>query len=278
MKKENTYQSINQRINQSVRHYRVPYRIEKDAALNSLMNRIGNEERSPEKTMVMPHWMRTVAAVAAVLLLVFISGHLLFTQKISNTGKEVVTLRLPDHSRVVLAAQSQVKYNKLTWNRKVKLNGKAYFEVKKGSTFQVNTPGGNVQVLGTRFLVEGKDDQMEVICFEGRVKAANRQDEVLLAAGSGVRLSPNEKQLTTAGRDAYPGIAKYTAVYTNAELDKVLKDMSAFFGVRVSNQVKQNRYFTGSLNTGNMETALTIVTSSLKLDYKIGQDNTVVIY
>jgi len=87
-----------------------------------------------------------------------------------------------------------------------------------------------------------------------------------------------QKQVTMAEKDDYPGIAKFTTGYSNAELDKVLKDMGSFFGVTVNNHVKQNRYFTGSLNTGNLETALTILTTSLKLDYKIGKDNTVVIY
>jgi ferric-dicitrate binding protein FerR (iron transport regulator) len=277
MKKEILVQSINQRINQSVRYYRFPHRIEKEAALNSVLRKIREEAPSYTYTVHIPLWARTVAAIAAVLILVFISGMIISTENVRNTGKEVVTLRLPDRSRVILADQSSVRFNKLFWNRKVNLKGKAYFEVKKGSTFQVCTPKGNVKVLGTRFLVEGKIEQLQVICFEGKVKASFGNEEAVLVSGSGIRMNRDEKQVKITEKEDYPGIARFSAGYSNVVLDNVLKDLESFFGIKIDNRVKQSRYFTGKLDTGNLETALTIITSSLGLHYKIGDDNTVII-
>jgi transmembrane sensor len=277
MKKEISYQSINQRINQSVRYYRFPNRIEKEAALNSVLRKIREDAPVQTNTVRIPLWMRTVAAVAAVLILVFISGMIISTENVRNTGKEVVSLRLPDRSRVILADQSSVRFNKLFWNRKVNLTGKAYFEVKKGSVFQVSTPRGNVKVLGTRFLVEGKNEQLQVVCFEGKVKASFGNEEAVLVSGSGIRMTKNEKLVKITEKEDYPGIARFSAGYSNTELEDVLKDLGSFFGVKIDNRIKQSRYFTGKLDTGNLETALTIVTSSLGLGFKIGNDNTVII-
>jgi ferric-dicitrate binding protein FerR (iron transport regulator) len=45
----------------------------------------------------------------------------------------------------------------------------AYFQVKKGQTFSVNTTDGVVKVLGTHFNVKQRKNYFEVNCFEGLV-------------------------------------------------------------------------------------------------------------
>jgi transmembrane sensor len=278
MNKDTTYQSINQRINQSVKYYRVPYTVEKDTALNSLLNRIKEDSPHHSRFISLPVWTRTVAAVAAVVLVVFVSGILITSQNIRNEEKEVVVFRLPDQSRVILANESSVNFNRFFWNRKVNLKGKAYFEVMKGRTFQVNTLKGNIEVLGTRFVVDDKNDQLQVVCFEGKVKTTFRGEEVILVPGSGIRFSPDQKQVSLNEKEEYPGIAMFSVEYNNAELVSVVKDLESFFGVQIDSNVKQPRYFSGSLNTGNLETALSIVTVSLQLEYKIQSDTSVLIY
>mgnify|MGYP007017525220 CR=1 FL=1 len=115
MKKDKTYQSISQRINQSAKYYRVPYTVEKDTALNSLLNRIKEDTPHPSRFISLPVWTRTVAAVAAVVLVVFVSGILITSQNIRNEGNEVVVFRLPDQSRVILANESSVNFNRFFW-------------------------------------------------------------------------------------------------------------------------------------------------------------------
>jgi transmembrane sensor len=278
MKKEETYQSINQRINQSVRNYRVPYSVEKDTALNSILKRIREEKPQLKKVVSFQAWSRTVAAIAAVVVVTFISGMLLTTQNFRNNGKEVATLRLPDQSRVILDGKSSVRFNKLFLNRKVHLNGKAYFEVAKGSTFQVATSKGKVEVLGTRFMVDNRNEKLQVVCFEGKVKATFKDEQIVLVPGTGIRFSPDQKQVKIKENEEYPGFARFSMEYNNAELETVVKDMESFFGVQIDCQVKQSRYFSGTLNTGTLETALSIVTESLQLEYKIQSDKSIIIF
>ena len=57
-----------------------------------------------------------------------------------------------------------------------------------------------------------------------------------------------------------------------------MEDMESFFGVRIENRAGQERYFTGTINTGNLETALSIVTVSLRLQYDIRNDRSIIVY
>jgi transmembrane sensor len=278
MKKDFTYQSINQRINQSVRYFRVPANVGKEAALNSLLDKVRESTPQKNKEFSLPVWTKAIAAVAAILILVFISGALISTQNVKNRGADVVTLRLPDHSRVVLAKESSVRFNKILWNRKVTLKGKAYFEVRHGSTFQVITNKGNVEVLGTRFMVDDKKGELQVICFEGKVKASFQDKEVILNPGSGIRFSNDKEHVKLAEREEYPGFARFSVNYSDTELSIVLKDLETFFGVKIDSKVQKARFFSGNLNTGNLETAVSIVTASLQLEYKIQGDQSILIY
>jgi ferric-dicitrate binding protein FerR (iron transport regulator) len=242
------------------------------------MNRIREEKPRQTKVFSLPTWTRTVAAVAAILVVAFTSGMLLTTQNFRNNGKDAVTFRLPDQSRVILASESSVRFNKLFLNRKVNLKGKAYFEVAKGSKFQVGTSKGGVEVLGTRFTVDDRNDQMQVVCFEGKVKATFKNEDVVLVPGAGIRFTPDQKQIPLNEKEEYPGFARFSKEYNNAELETVIQDVETFFGVQIDSRVKQPRYFSGTLNTGNLETALSIFTVSLQLEYKLQSDQSIIIY
>ena len=278
MKKEETYQSINHRINQSVRHYRIPYTVGKDAALNSVLQRIHELKDTPQKEYFLPSWVKTAAAAAVLVLVILSGGWMLNRHNISNVGEQAMTLRLPDQSRVMLADGSRLKYNRFFQNRKVQLNGKAYFEVQKGSRFQVAARNGRVEVLGTRFIIDDRNDQLEVICFEGKVKATFNSQEVILGAGSGISFDDDQENKPLTVDESYPSIALFSEVYSNAELDEVLKDLGNFFGVVITNQVSKDRYFSGTLNTANLETALEIIVASLEINYKKQDDLHIMVY
>jgi transmembrane sensor len=281
MKEDNKYQSINQRINQSMRYYRVPSKVEKGAALDSLLNKINTSGTSSPKvtrTLSLPLWIRTTAAMAAAVVLAVIFWIVFASQNIKNQENEVVTLRLPDHSRVILTNESSISYSNFFWSRKLKLKGKAYFEVEKGNKFKVLTSKGNVEVLGTRFMVDENKDKLQVICFEGKVKASFNHSDVLLLAGCGINFSENENQVQLKEEELYPGFALFSGNYINTEMGTVLKDMEMFFGVQINNQTGQKRFFTGSMNTGNLDVALSILTGSLKLEYDHSGKNKVNIH
>ncbi|HEY8388766.1 MAG TPA: FecR domain-containing protein [Parasegetibacter sp.] len=127
------------------------------------------------------------------------------------------SLLLPDGSRVWLNAASSIRFP-VTFEsreRRVKLNGEAYFEVKKTGTpkrvpFIVETRNQTIEVLGTSFNVNAYDDEdaERTTLLEGslRVAAIYKSDatenggmpeviqqDVVLVPGQQVAVSPSGK-------------------------------------------------------------------------------------
>lgn len=135
----------------------------------------------------------------------------------AKTGYNIITtprggqysLRLPDGSTVWLNAASSLRYpTRFTGgNRTVELKGEAFFDIvpyeatgKRGTgkiPFVVNVHGKQtVTVLGTRFNINGYDDEQSVktTLVEGSI-------EVLARKGESTRLKPNQQStLASNGR------------------------------------------------------------------------------
>src|SRR5690606_6018102 len=160
------------------------------------------ETRKKAKKNWLPIMMR-VAAVLVICLGIFYYTTTLDTQ-VSTLIAEKQTIELPDASTVAINAQSSITYNKHDWNetRNITLDGEAYFEVAKGSTFEVTTPNGIVRVLGTKFNVKQRDDAFEVVCYEGLVQVIYGSYNEKLSAGNRLlildgKLVANEKENIT---------------------------------------------------------------------------------
>lgn len=277
-KYQSVSQSFNQSVRQSVRNYRVPSSVEKDAALNSLFSRIESLPAGSITPFVFPGWAKRVAGIAAVLVSVISLWLVFSSRQVHNAGEEVISLRLPDQSRMVLAPGGSVSYGRFLLHRKVNLKGKGYFEVDKGNRFRVITPSGSVEVLGTRFMVDGEKSAMQVVCYQGKVKAVFRDNKTELSAGKGIRISENDVKVMPEEKNSYPAFARFRTDYRNASLENVTGDLGKFFGVEIDNRSQEKRFFSGSMDTGSLETALEILTGSLQMRYEIQNENKIIIY
>lgn len=272
------YQSINQRINQSVRYYRVPSSVEKGAALNLLLTKIENGQKPHSKTISLSPFLKYSVgiAAAAVIILAFI----LFSGKenITNSSLQALSVRLPDQSRVVLTHKSELGFKKRFANRIVDLKGEAYFEVMPGKNFTVKTSTGTVQVLGTRFSVHDDTEKIKVECFEGSVRVSRKGIDQLLVKGEGAVLSDMGPEMANLAQTNYPSFARFKAEYVNSDIKQVLKDLEMFFGIKVNSRFKGTRYYTGSFETGSLENALILLCEPLGLNYVIESQLNVIIF
>lgn len=106
-------------------------------------------------------------------------------QTISTPLASKTTFELPDGSKVWLNSGSSISFAKsfVEKTRHVKLNGEAYFDVKKDERpFQVETAHVTVDVLGTAFNVMAYDHEQPAVTLErGKVtlKTASSQEETL---------------------------------------------------------------------------------------------------
>ena len=109
-----------------------------------------------------------------------------------DSGTSQVTL--PDGTLVRLNANSSLTYQQNFGqdNRKVKLSGEGYFEVKKNTEkkFIVNTGYIDVTVLGTKFNLYAYEDKdiIEMALVEGHVNVSTSQPPYQT-----ICVKPNEK-------------------------------------------------------------------------------------
>ena len=196
-----------------------------------------------------------------------------------NTGL-AATLQheLPDGSDVTLGAMTAVNYSSKSWEeeRILDLNGQAYFDVEKGATFTVETPLGDVTVLGTQFDVQNLDDLFEVNCFEGSVAVSFNNQREVLKPGEGLVLAGGSLRRVDF-EDASPKWTAGISVYEEIKLLSVIQDLKRYYKVEVSlpaDRVDQG--FTGSFPHNDLAQALRSIFSPLEIQYTLAADGTVV--
>lgn len=142
---------------------------------------------------------RMVAAAAAVLLIFLVSYLCYQTPSEVTTTKQLAYIEiaatdslkilfLPDSSKVLLNMEGTIRYpeNFEGVERKVILNGEAYFEVQKDSAkaFCVYAGDAQIKVLGTSFNVKAYEEaeQVELSVIEGEVAFSekNRKEEPIV--------------------------------------------------------------------------------------------------
>lgn len=128
-------------------------------------------------------WRRYAAAAVIVMLMgtgIYLVKEPLKTDNsiagnvVENTTATVKTIFLPDSSRVELSPASKIEYAAdFSINRKIEVEGEAYFKVKKDKKhpFQVFCNETTTTVLGTSFIVkENAQKGVVVELYEGSVQ------------------------------------------------------------------------------------------------------------
>ncbi|MDP4710106.1 MAG: FecR domain-containing protein [Saprospiraceae bacterium] len=216
-------------------------------------------------------------AVAASMAVLLIARFLLTddTLSIQTTIGESLVYTLPDGSTVTLNALSSVRFDPDGWseNRSLELQGEAYFEVRKGSSFEVLTPDGTITVLGTAFNVFAREGAFKVVCFEGKVRvAANNQSEaVVLEPGMGVQLTGGTFASFSAGKDPKgPAWQRGLFEFDNERLSVVFDELQRQFDVLIqADSSTLDSYYTGFFEKDNLELALQAICWPKQLNYSI---------
>lgn len=211
----------------------------------------------------------SLARIAAVFILLFgIGGYYYISEeKITTEATAITDYHLPDGSTVKLMENSSLSYNKMAWlwGRKLRLDGKAFFDVTPGKTFTVRTEAGDVTVLGTKFLVEQEGKTITVNCEEGRVKVETPVGQLTLNAGESVRCDENEIG-PVQEKDELPEVLGYE----DDPLVNVVADIQHIFGVEVVGYKKYDElYYSGTILTKDLQETLKRVFGSLGISYQL---------
>lgn len=254
--------------------YSIPGGLSKKEAFGKLMEHIEHKEiPSPIVTRNRSRILYFTAAASLVLIIALYFTFRDFQQLkiVAGTGKQQV-LELPDGSGVFLNAISEIRYSekKFQKNRLLQLNGEAYFEVKEGSLFTVESKQGKVEVLGTSFNVHSRNDYFKVTCLTGRVVVTTASATDTISRGESISLIDKEYRKTRE-QDILKTLSWRDGefYYESTELRFVLDEIERQFGVSINASGVENRLFTGSFYRGNLEEALQIVCIPMDLDFEI---------
>ncbi|WP_336065052.1 FecR domain-containing protein [Mesoflavibacter sp. CH_XMU1404-2] len=236
-----------------------------DEALKTVLHQIETKKQS--KT----NWLQPVLKIASILVLCF--GAYYYTTTLDTTFttdfSEKISVELPDHSKVDLNALSSITFNKSDWknNRNVSLKGEAFFDVEKGSSFNVNTPNGIVTVLGTEFNVKQRDNFFEVTCYEGLVQVTYKNNKSKIKPGESF-LVLNDLVINNQTVYSQPQWLTNTSAFKSLPLKEVIAELERQYNVKVETKnINTDLLFTGRFTHNNLDTALKSITQPLQLTY-----------
>ncbi|HHE65720.1 MAG TPA: FecR family protein [Bacteroidetes bacterium] len=161
---------------------RVSWPDSREQTWESLSDRL----KSPVIVRMRPAIRTWQIAMAASLALLLGIGTFMgtYTVKIKTVAAQHLGVSLPDGSTVELNAGTEIHYKPYWWwrERKIALQGEAYFEVTNGKAFSVESDVGITQVLGTSFNIYSRGQRYEVTCETGevRVEVSDTKNSVIL--------------------------------------------------------------------------------------------------
>ncbi len=254
--------------------------IEQPANLNTFYLRKLEQEQNVENNKS-TLFSKVINIAAAVLLLFGIVFFWLSNEETTfkTLASNKINVSLPDSSLVTLNSKSEIAFNKTKWanKREVKLDGEAFFEVKKGSKFDVISSAGRVRVVGTKFNVKNRESYFEVKCYEGVVSVNTGNKINTLKAGQSCRLM-NDSIYMLKFKNQSPTWLNNKSYFKSVPFSEVIKEFERQYNMDVTLQyIDPNQLFTGGFTHDNLVNALNSITFSLDLLYNIESGDQVIL-
>lgn len=207
--------------------------------------------------------------VGALLTFYFLSAK---GDVVSAPTQDFLLYAFEDGSTARIWPGSTINYDKSTYstNRLIELNGQAFFDVKKGSSFIVITAAGEVEVMGTSFDVWTMDKKsLSVKCHSGKVKVSdNRQKHVILTAGNSVTIE--DSQLTAARTFdlSNEDPKRQLKNYDNALASWVISDLERIYQRKINiDEALSKERFTGVISTNDLNRSLMYLCETMRWSY-----------
>ena len=165
-------------------------------------------------------------------------------------------LHLSDGSVVYLNADSRLRYPETFTGgeRKVYLEGEAYFEVAKDASrpFKVVAREVEVNVLGTHFNVNAYPEHADVVTTlaEGKVQVAGVASQAVLVPGEQAIASPEGMEVRKVDVQAYTSWKNGVFVFRSMPLEEIMEQVYRWYGVEAVffNESVRTETFTGIIN------------------------------
>ncbi|WP_405205189.1 FecR family protein [Aquimarina sp. LLG6339-5] len=230
-----------------------------------------------ESKVIKPRfWLYAAAAVIVILFglrTVFFS-----TIEIRTEMAETKTWTLPENSVVTLNADSSIEYDKksFTKNRIIQLDGEAFFDVEKGSSFTVKTKNGDITVLGTEFNVYSRDTHIEVHCFEGKVQVSNSKETIILTPGKAIKSNAEGSLDSKEVKDSKPSWMLGKSTFNQVTLQRLIQELERQYDINITtNNIDVNRLFSGFFVHNDLDKALKTCFEPMNISYIINNSKNI---
>ena len=210
-----------------------------------------------------------MSAAAALLIGVFLfmhSGSRQWTEISADASQQ--EFMLPDGTCVTLAQGSVLSY-RMKDERRVKMEGKVFFDVARDEArpFEVDADGAFVRVLGTEFMVEESEgNDVNVYVAEGKVLFArnSRAEGVILTEGMGASLDSGASVPVVVEKADANSIAwqRGTFIFDHTPLKDVLDCLSDYYHVSFA-ATDLSKRLSGEFRTDDLDLIIELIESAL---------------
>jgi ferric-dicitrate binding protein FerR (iron transport regulator) len=149
-------------------------------------------------------------------------------------------VQLPDGTSVWLNAESSLKYPAsfaALKERKVELNGEAYFEVAKDKThpFKVKTNKQEVEVLGTHFNINSYANEpgIKTTLLEGSIKVSNALASKIIKPGQQSFLMGDEIHIDDVDTQVAVAWKNNNFMFENNDIKSVMRMVERWYNVEI---------------------------------------------
>jgi len=186
---------------------------------------------------------------------------------------------VPEPLDVATHLSYDAEYNKS--DRKIYLDGEAYFEVAKNKDkrFIVCCNDLEIEALGTTFDVKGYGDDLSVttLLAEGSVRVSNKTNTTLLKPGEKVEYHKNKQTFTKSPISDLREIDFWRnnmLIFNSASLAEIATTLERMYGVKVvfDSEKLKNVPFSGTIRNSSLHNVFYIISLTYPLTYKLEGD------
>lgn len=261
----------------------------------TLLTEEDDNSRSDKLLVFKGGWFRKLIEIAAVIAItvgitVFYQQssskqQMLAMQKIMVPAGQRISLELSDGTVVWLNSRTRIEYpgSFAGDDRKVKLDGEAYFEVAKDAhkPFIVETAKGNIEVLGTKFNVEAysEDNIFATALMEGSVKVTRGDTQYKLHPNQMVYLKNGKMHIAPIEDLSLYRWREGLICFKDESFPNIVKKLEKYYGVEISieNSSVANYRCTGKFRQSDgVLYALRVLQKDVNFQFSRDEDNQII--
>lgn len=222
-------------------------------------------------------WWSMAAAILVVIAVSFwlFQNNLKEQPFLAKTENSSQTFDLADGSQVVLNQVSSLRYElSEKGERRVELAGDAFFEVAKDSIhpFIIKTPNIEIEVLGTSFYVDARQNQpdVQVIVESGKVAVRAASNDVTLGTGEQAIYQKNTQQLVQQRTtDAnFSALKTKVLIFKQTPLEQVVFTLNRQYNTNISidSETLKSCEYSASHNNKSLDAILKVMKTTLGVE------------